>query len=99
MAAIKHTKTTLVSKIAKKLNTSKKAIAMAVTALVDEIQNTLKSGGKVSLVGFGTFDVRKRAARKGKNPRTRQTIQIKAKVVPNFKAGKGLRDMVKDTKL
>jgi DNA-binding protein HU-beta len=99
MADVKHTKAMLVSSISKKLGESKKTTAAVVTEFINAIQQALKKGEKVSLVGFGTFGVRKRAARKGKNPRTRETLQIKAKVVPHFKAGKGLKDLVKDVKL
>jgi DNA-binding protein HU-beta len=66
----------------------------AVDAVLDSITRTLASGGSVSLVGFGTFSVKARAARAGRNPRTGETIQIKASNVPGFKAGKGLKDAV-----
>jgi DNA-binding protein HU-beta len=95
----KHTKAMLVSNIAKRVGESKKTTAAVVTAFIEEIQKALRSGDKVSLVGFGTYGVRMRAARKGKNPRTRQTLSIPAKVVPYFKAGKGLKDLVKNTKV
>ena len=63
-------------------------------ATFDAIARSLKKGDKVSLVGFGTFEVRKRAARTGRNPKTGETIKIKASKVPAFKAGKGLKDTV-----
>lgn len=66
----------------------------AVEAMFKVIKKALKSGDSVSLVGFGTFSVRKRAARTGRNPRTGDTIKIKASKVPGFKAGKGLKDAV-----
>ena len=62
--------------------------------MLDSIQATLASGGSVSLVGFGTFSVKARAARMGRNPRTGEAIHIKASNVPGFKAGKGLKDAV-----
>ena len=95
----KHTKAMLVSNIAKRVGESKKTTASVVTAFIEEIQKALKSGDKVSLVGFGTYGVRMRAARKGKNPRTRQTLHIPSKVVPYFKAGKGLKELVKDVRI
>ena len=62
--------------------------------MLDAISGTLANGGSVSLVGFGTFSVKARAARMGRNPRTGEAIQIKASNVPGFKAGKGLKDAV-----
>ncbi len=64
----------------------------AVEAMFNVVKKTLKSGESISLVGFGTFVVRKRAARTGRNPRTGETIKIKASKVPAFKAGKALKD-------
>jgi DNA-binding protein HU-beta len=69
-------------------------IGRAVDAVIDSISRALKKGGTVSLVGFGTFTVKKRAARQGRNPRTGEAIQIKASKVPGFKAGKALKDAV-----
>jgi DNA-binding protein HU-beta len=66
----------------------------AVDAMVEVIKKALKKGDSVTLVGFGTFQVRKRAARTGRNPRTGDTIKIKASKVPGFKAGKALKDAV-----
>jgi len=72
----------------------KAAAARALDATVDSIKKALKKGDTVSLVGFGTFKVGKRAARNGRNPRTGATIKIKAAKVPKFSAGKGLKDAV-----
>ena len=66
----------------------------AIDAVIDVIKKALKKGDTVSLIGFGTFVVRKRAARTGRNPRTGQTIKIKASKNPSFKAGKALKDAV-----
>ena len=68
--------------------------AKAVDAVLDAVQSTLAQGGSVGLVGFGTFSVKARAARMGRNPRTGEAIHIKASNVPGFKAGKGLKDAV-----
>ena len=62
--------------------------------MIEVVKKALKKGDSVSLVGFGTFQVRKRAARQGRNPRTGQTIKIKASKIPSFKAGKALKDAV-----
>jgi len=72
----------------------KAAATRALDATVDSIKKALKKGDTVSLVGFGTFKVGKRAARNGRNPRTGATIKIKAAKVPKFSAGKGLKDAV-----
>ena len=87
-------KSDLVDAIADSAGLSKADAGRALDALVDTITGALKSGDGVSLVGFGTFSVRDRAARTGRNPRTGETIQIKASNVPGFKAGKGLKDAV-----
>ena len=87
-------KSDLVDAIAKSADISKAAAARALEATVDTIKKTLKKGDTVSLVGFGTFKVGKRAARNGRNPRTGATIKIKAAKVPKFSAGKGLKDAV-----
>ncbi|MGA8862631.1 MAG: HU family DNA-binding protein [Gallionella sp.] len=87
-------KSDLVDAIAKSADLSKAAAARALDATVDTIKKTLKKGDTVSLVGFGTFKVGKRAARNGRNPRTGATIKIKAAKVPKFSAGKGLKDAV-----
>ncbi len=73
---------------------SKADAGRALDAVIEVIKKALKKDDSVSLVGFGTFQVRKRAARQGRNPRTGQTIKIKASKVPSFKAGKALKDAV-----
>jgi len=88
------TKTELVDVIAGKAKIPKSASLAAVDALTEAITGALKKGDKVTLVGFGTFDVTKRAAREGINPQTRQKIKIKASKAPRFKAGKLLKDTV-----
>jgi DNA-binding protein HU-beta len=87
-------KSDLVDAIANSADISKAAAARALDATVDTIKKALKKGDTVSLVGFGTFKVAKRAARNGRNPRTGATIKIKAAKVPKFSAGKGLKDAV-----
>ncbi|MCU0577390.1 MAG: HU family DNA-binding protein [Desulfobacterota bacterium] len=88
------TKSDLVDVVAGKGKISKATATEAVDALIDAIAGALKKGDKVTLVGFGTFDVAKRAAREGVNPQTRQKIKIKASKAPRFKAGKALKDAV-----
>jgi DNA-binding protein HU-beta len=73
---------------------SKADAARAVDAVIEVVKKALKKGDSISLVGFGTFQVRKRAARQGRNPRTGATIKIKASKMPSFKAGKALKDAV-----
>jgi len=85
----------LVAAIAKKAGLSKKDGESALKAALDAIKDALKKGAKVTLTGFGTFMASKRAARKGVNPQTGATINIPARTVPRFKAGKGLKDAVK----
>ena len=85
-------KTELIEHVANQADLSKAAAARAVEAMVDGVKNTLRKGGVVSLVGFGTFKVGKRAARTGRNPRTGAAIKIKAVKVPKFSAGKALKD-------
>ena len=87
-------KTELVEAIAKESGLSKAASEKAVKAFVDVVSKELKKKGKVQLVGFGTFETSKRAARTGKNPQTGAEIKIPAAVVPKFKAGKALKDLV-----
>jgi DNA-binding protein HU-beta len=87
-------KSDLVDAIAKSADISKAAAARSLDATIDTIKKALKKGDTVSLVGFGTFKVGKRAARNGRNPRTGATIKIKAAKVPKFSAGKGLKDAV-----
>ena len=88
-------KTELVASVATKAELSKKDAEAAVTAVIDSITEALKDGEKGALVGFGTFDVKERAARTGLNPRTKEKIEIAAAKVPGFKAGKALKDAVK----
>ena len=87
-------KSDLVEAIAKSADISKAAAARALDSTIESITKALKKGDTVSLVGFGTFKVGKRAARNGRNPRTGATIKIKAAKVPKFSAGKGLKDAV-----
>lgn len=87
-------KTDLVNAIASKSGLNKKNSETALNAFISTVQDTLKKGDKVVLVGFGTFEVRKRAARKGRNPQTKKEITIPASIAPVFKAGKGLKDKV-----
>jgi DNA-binding protein HU-beta len=91
-------KTELVEAIAKDTGLSKAASEKAVKAFVDVVSKELKKKGKVQLVGFGTFETSKRAARTGKNPQTGAAIKIPAAVVPKFKAGKALKDAVNGKK-
>lgn len=88
-------KTELVAGVAEKAGLTKKDAEKAVNALFDCVQQALAGGEKVQLIGFGTFEVKKRAARKGRNPRTGQDIEIPASSSPSFKAGKALKDAVK----
>ena len=88
-------KTDLVAAVAAKAEISKKDAEAAVSAVFDAITEALQEGDKVALAGFGTFDVKVRAARTGLNPRTKGTIQIPETKVPSFKAGKPLKDAVK----
>ena len=87
-------KTDLIDHIAKQADISKAAAGRAVDALVGAIKTSLKKNQSVTLVGFGTFVVGKRAARSGRNPRTGATIKIKAAKVPKFRPGKGLKDAI-----
>ena len=83
-----------ISAVADAAELSKADGARAVDAMIDVITKALKKGDTVTLVGFGTFSVRKRAARMGRNPQTKETIKIKASKNPAFKAGKALKDAV-----
>lgn len=87
-------KVELVAAIAEKSGLSKKDAEKALAATLDSIIGAVKKGDKVALVGFGTFESRKRGARTGRNPRTKETIKIPATNVPAFKAGKGFKDAV-----
>ncbi len=88
-------KSDLIAAVAESADISKAAASRAVEATLDSIGGALKEGSDVTLIGFGTFTVRKRAARNGRDPRTGKTIKIKASKVPAFRAGKGLKDAVK----
>ena len=88
-------KAELIEKVAGKTNLTKKEVTATVDALFEVIQETLASGEKVQVIGFGNFEVRERAARKGRNPQTGEEIQIEASKVPAFKPGKALKDAVK----
>lgn len=88
-------KAELVENVAKKTGLTKKDATAAVEAVFGSIQDGLKKGDKVQLIGFGTFEVRNRAARKGRNPQTGKEIEIAASKVPAFKPGKALKDAVK----
>lgn len=87
-------KSELIEHIAKQADISKAAATRALEALIGGVKTTLKKNGSVSIVGFGTFAVTKRAARSGRNPRTGAAIKIKAAKVPKFRAGKGLKDAI-----
>ncbi len=85
-------KTDLIAAVAEKSELSKKDAEKAVTAFLSSIEESLKAGEKVSIVGFGTFEAKVRPARKGHNPQTREEIDIPASKLPTFKAGKALKD-------
>jgi DNA-binding protein HU-beta len=87
-------KAELIEAVAADANLSKADAGRAVDAVVDSISSALSKGQQVAVVGFGTFSVKHRAARSGRNPRTGETIQIAASNVPGFKAGKALKDAV-----
>ena len=87
-------KAELIAKIAEESKLTKKAAETALDAFVTSVEGALKAGEKVQLVGFGTFEVRQRAARKGRNPQTKAEIKIPASKAPVFKAGKALKDLV-----
>ena len=88
------TKTELINVVAEKTGFSKKDSDKAVAAVIDAISEALAGGDKVQLVGFGVFDVKSRAARTGRNPRTKEEIAIPASKTPQFKPGKALKDAV-----
>ncbi|HUW64420.1 MAG TPA: HU family DNA-binding protein [Spirochaetia bacterium] len=87
-------KAELISNVAEKTDLTKKEAEKAVSAVLASIEEAMTKGEKVQLVGFGTFEIRERAARKGRNPQTGAEISIAAARVPVFKAGKALRDSV-----
>ena len=87
-------KTELIASMAGKADISKKDAEKALNGFIESIEDALKKGDRVQLVGFGTFEVRSRAARKGRNPQTKQEITIPASKVPAFKVGKALKDLL-----
>lgn len=87
-------KSELAASIAEKANLSKKDAEAAVAAFVASVEDALKAGEKVQLVGFGTFEVRERSERQGRNPQTGKTVTIPASKVPAFKAGKSFKDSI-----
>ena len=87
-------KSELVANVAEKAGLTKKDAEKAVVSVFAAIEGALKEGDKVQLIGFGTFEVKERAARKGRNPRTKEEIDIPASKNPVFKAGKALKDSV-----
>lgn len=87
-------KSELIDAIAASADIPKAAASRALDAMVQSVTDSLKQGDSVSLVGFGTFSVKERAARTGRNPQTGKPLQIKAAKVPSFKAGKALKDSV-----
>lgn len=87
-------KSELIDAVAESADLPKAAAARAIDAMTDAVTKALRSGDTVSLVGFGTFNVKERPARTGRNPQTGAPIQISAAKVPSFKAGKGLKDAV-----
>ena len=87
-------KTELIAAVAEQAGISKKDAENALKAFTDVVAEELKNGGKVQLVGFGTFEVSERAEREGRNPQTKKTITIPASKAPKFKAGKALKDML-----
>ena len=87
-------KSELIAAIAEKADLKKVDAEKALNAFVDAVTEALAKGDKIALVGFGTFETKKRAARKGKNPQTGAVINIAASTVPAFKAGRGLKDAV-----
>ncbi len=89
-------KTELIAAVAEKAELSKKDAEKAVKAFTDVVSEELVNGGKIQLVGFGTFEVSERAAREGRNPKTGEPMPIAASRTPKFKAGKALKDMVNE---
>lgn len=87
-------KTELVAAMAEQAGVSRKDAEKTLKAFTDVVADELKKGGKVQLVGFGTFEVSERAAREGRNPQTGKAMKIKASKAPKFKAGKALKDML-----
>ncbi len=87
-------KSDLIAAVAAKTGTTKKDAEATINSFVEVVTEALEKGDKVQLVGFGSFEVRKRAARKGRNPQTKEEIKIPASKAPVFKAGKALKDLV-----
>jgi len=87
-------KAELITSMAEKSKLTKKDAELALKALIESVEESLEKGEKVQLVGFGTFETRDRAAREGRNPRTKEVINIPATTVPVFKAGKEFKDKV-----
>ena len=92
------TKPELVKAVAEQAGLTNKDADKAVSALISVVTSELAAGGKVQLIGFGTFEVVERAAREGRNPQTGETVKIKASKAPKFKAGKALKDAVNSKK-
>lgn len=88
------TKTELIAQVAEKVSLKKKDVEKVINQTLTSIQTSLSKGDKVQFIGFGTFEVKKRSARKGRNPQTGAEIKIPATKVPVFKAGKGLKQKV-----
>ena len=88
-------KSELISKVAEKSGLQKKQATAAIEAFVETVEETLAKGEKIQIIGFGNFEVRERAARKGRNPQTGAELVIPASKVPGFKAGKALKEVVK----
>ena len=84
----------LIAEISKKTKVSKKDAALVLSATIESIEKSVKKGNKVTLVGFGTFSSKKRAARTGRNPQTGKAIKIAAKTVPTFSAGKAFKTLL-----
>ena len=91
-------KADLIARIAEDADLSKKSAEAALNAFVDAVEGALKKGEKVQLVGFGSFEVTQRAARKGRNPQTKEEIKIPAMKAPKFRPGKALKDLVNKKK-
>ena len=87
-------KAELIASMAEKASLTKKDAEVALNAFISSVEGALKKDDKVQLVGFGSFEVRKRAARKGRNPKTEEEIRIPASKAPVFKAGKALKELV-----
>ena len=89
-------KTELIAEMAKETNLAKKDVEAVLKSFIDVVSSELKKGGKIQLVGFGTFEVSERAASTGRNPQTGEEMNIAASKAPKFKAGKALKDMINE---